>query len=262
MEAGRSDVAVYLCGREAYMLSEGWDQRILDYMEDNPEVGLAGTLGYSPAYFTGADYIGKLEPFSQNFGINNLRTRIPIAVSSMFKEEWWYYDVRCLNRSAVLARLCHITIPTWNTAITSKAAGGSSGNIPGLVSLYHKTRPELSSRMNESLIAVHPASPATAPVLDAVVKLKTNFCNVCGTAAPFSAGLVCANCNSTGFDRSLYRFLAESNLTFRKLKGLLVSETSSSRSALEGNVPGNTQGYADFVPRRANRETMLQIAST
>jgi SAM-dependent methyltransferase len=57
-----------------------------------------------------------------------------------------------------------------------------------------------------------------------VVELKTNFCNVCGSAVTFPAELVCPNCKSTSFERSLYRFLAESNFTYRKLKTLLIGD--------------------------------------
>jgi glycosyltransferase involved in cell wall biosynthesis/SAM-dependent methyltransferase len=259
VEAGRAAVAVYLCGREAYILSEGWDQRILDYMEDNPEVGLAGTLGYSPSYFTGAEYLEKLEPFPKfrnpQFAENHpdrlfqhVQGGIMVLRRSMFESIGGFSE----------------TVPHNHTDVEYsyyvESCGWKLGHIPGVVSLYHKTRPELSARISETLFVAHPASPTLAPLLDAVVDLKTNFCNVCGTAAPFDSGLVCGNCSSTGFDRSLYRFLAESNLTYRKLRGLLVGSATALVSTWKTMFQGMVLSYADFVSQ-SEQEKGLKYAS-
>ena len=253
VEAGKSPVAVYLCSREACILSEGWDQRILDYMEDNPEVGLAGTLGYSPTYFTGANYIEKLEPFPKfrnpQFAQNNpdrlfqhVQGGMMVIRRSMFESIGGFSDAVPHNHTDV------------EYSYYVESCGWKLGHIPDLVSLYNKTRPELSARVTEMLYAAHPVSPATAPLLDAVAELKTNFCNVCGTGAPFAPGFVCTTCNSTGFDRSLYRFLAESNLTYRRLKALLVGEAAALVSSWKTMFQGVTLSYSDFISQSEQKK--------
>ena len=109
LEAGNSPFAVYLCSREGYVLSEGWDQSLLNYMEDHPAVGLAGTLCYSPAYLTGADYIAKLEPFSR-FRSPGFAEQNPDRLFGMSKVGCLSSGVPCMRSSVGLVKPSPITI--------------------------------------------------------------------------------------------------------------------------------------------------------
>src|SRR5690606_1719864 len=53
---GDSDYAVYVCGKEGFVLGYGWEKPLIEYMDDHPDVGQAGTLCYSPSYLTGGRY--------------------------------------------------------------------------------------------------------------------------------------------------------------------------------------------------------------
>jgi glycosyltransferase involved in cell wall biosynthesis len=250
IEAGTSPFIFYMCSREGYVLSEGWDKRILDYMEDHPEVGLAGTLGYSPSYLTGADYIEKLEPFPRfrnpDFAAKN-RGRIFKHVQggmfairrSMFESIGGFSEAVPHNHTDV------------EYSYYAESCGWQLGQIPDMVALYNKTRPELTARLTESVFAAHPGSPELTPLFESVTKLRSNFCNVCASAVSFvksAAGdATCPTCASTPFERSLYRFLAESTLTYRQLVALFVAQSECLISTWKKMFSGRTLRYRDIL---------------
>ncbi len=247
VEAGQAPIAVYLCSREGYVIAEGWDQAILDYMDDHPAVGLAGTLGYSPSYFTGADYLEQLEPFpafrNPEFAAKNRARHFRHVQGGMFA-----------LRRAMFESIGGFSdaVPHNHTDVEYsyyvESCGWQLGQIPDFVIVYQKSRPLLTSRLDESVYAVHPGSFALAPLLDQVVRLKTNFCNVCADSVTFPApAAVCPVCGSTSFHRSLYRYLAESNLTFRQLVALHVGESEWLLPDWKKMFRGRTVDYAGLI---------------
>ena len=226
IEAGRAPIAVYLCSREGYVIAEGWDQAILDYMDDHPAVGLAGTLGYSPSYFTGADYIEQLEPFPRfrnpEFAAKNCERRFRHVQGGMFAIRRTMYESIGGFSDAVPHNHTDVEYSYY-----VESCGWQIGRIPDLVVIYQKSRPLLTSRLDESVYAVHPGSLTLSPLFDAVVRLETNFCNACGNAVALAEDrkFICPICGATPFHRSLYRYLAESTLTYRQLVALHVGES-------------------------------------
>jgi glycosyltransferase involved in cell wall biosynthesis len=250
IEAGTSPFIFYLCSREGYVLSEGWDQRVLDYMEDHPEVGLAGTLGYSPSYLTGADYIKNLEPFPRfrnpDFAAKN-RERIFKHVQggmfairrSMFESIGGFSETVSHNHTDV------------EYSYYVESCGWQLGAIPDMVALYNKTRPDLTARLTESVFAVHPGAPGLGPLFESVTNLRGNFCNVCGSAVFFlksaASDATCPTCSSTPFERSLYRFIAESILTYRQLVALFVAESDCLTQIWKKMFSGRALRYQELV---------------
>ena len=226
LDAGTAPFAVYLCSREGYILSDGWDQAILNYMEDHPAVGLAGTLGYSPSYLTGADYIAQLEPFPR-FRRPEFAAKNP---DRLFRHvQGGLFVVRRAMYEAIGG--FSETVPHNHTDVEYsyyvESCGWELGQIQEILALYNKTRPDLTARLTESVSAVHPGSPMLSPLLDSVVGLESNFCNVCGSLVSFKNEIsdrVCPVCAATSFHRSIYRFLAESTLTYRRLLSLFAGE--------------------------------------
>ena len=109
-----------------------------------------------------------------------------------------------------------------------ESCGWELGHIPEVLSLYNKTRPDLTARLTESVGAVHPGSPTLTPLLESVVRVENNLCNVCGSVVLFemngTSDHICPVCAANSFHRSLYRFLAESTLTYRRLLSLFAGE--------------------------------------
>jgi glycosyltransferase involved in cell wall biosynthesis len=249
-EAGISPIIFYLCSREGYVLSEGWDQRIIDYMEDHPEVGLAGTLGYSPSYLTGADYMEKLEPFPRfrnlDFAAKNRERIFKHVQGGMFAiRRSMFESIGGFSE----------TVPHNHTDVEYsyfvESCGWQLGQIPDMVALYNKTRPELTARLTESVFAAHPGSSELAPLFESVAELRSNFCNVCGSAVSFlkstGSDATCPNCSSTPFERSLYRFIAESILTYRQRVALFVAESDCITPVWQRMFSGRILRYQDLI---------------
>jgi len=248
IEAGRAPIAAYLCSREGYVIAEGWDQAILDYMDDQPAVGLAGTLGYSPSYFTGADYIEQLEPFQRfrnpEFATKNRERSFRHVQGGMFAIRRTMFESIGGFSEAVPHNHTDVEYSYY-----VESCGWQLGQIPGLIVIYQKSRPLLTSRLDESVYAVHPGSFALAPVLDSVVRLETNFCNACDNAVSFAedSKLACPVCGSTPFHRSLYRYLAESTLTYRQLVALNIGEADWLLPDWKKMFRGRSIDYAGLV---------------
>lgn len=74
------------------------------------------------------------------------------------------------------------------------------------------------------MLAIHPPTMDDLPTLDAIVGGENSFCNICQHLQPrLDAWLDdyrCSGCGASAADRSLYRFLAESTLTYRRLPAI------------------------------------------
>ena len=56
LEQGKSDCAIYICGKEGISFANGWEMSFIRALDMQPDVGLVGTIGYSPTYLTGEQY--------------------------------------------------------------------------------------------------------------------------------------------------------------------------------------------------------------
>src|SRR5690606_2827271 len=104
-----------------------------------------------------------------------------------------------------------------------ESRGWKLGSPRGLLALFNKTRPGLFSRFDESIGATHPPVLRDLDVIDKIASMQTKYCNLCNWSGPEFAGedgRDCPACGSSPADRSLYRFLAESMLTYRRLPAL------------------------------------------
>jgi len=228
LEAGSAPVAVYLCSREGYILKEGWDQAILDFMDRNPEVGLAGTLAYSPTYLTGADYIDKLETFPcfRNRGFaETRRSRIFRHVQGgMLAIRRAMYDIIGGFNGATPHNHTDVEYSYY-----AESCGWKLGEIPNFAILYNKTRPPLTARITEDTMVAHPGTLETAELLDDVANGRTHLCNVCGTPGVdwnASPKTVCPVCRSRPFHRTLLRYISGTTCTYRKLPCLFVGRSA------------------------------------
>jgi hypothetical protein len=141
-----------------------------------------------------------------------------------------------------------------------ESCGWQLGEIPEVLALYSKTRPDLTARLTESVGAVHPGSPALSPVLDAVAGLRSNFCNVCGSLVAFTENetldSVCPECASTSFHRSLYRFLADSSLTYRRLQSLFAGQFNCLHLKWKEMFGGRATEYSQLLSEMSQHQRL------
>ena len=226
LEAGSAPVAVYLCSREGYILKEGWDQAILDFMDENPEVGLAGTLAYSPAYLTGKDYIGNLESFPcfrnrefaeahRNRTFQHVQGGLIAIRRSMYEVIGGFSEATPHNHTDV------------EYSYYVESCGWKLGGIPDFAIVFNKTRPSLFTRIAENTMVAHPGTLETAATLDDVANCRTQFCSICGTPGVdwnASSEAACPACHSKPFHRTLLRYIAGTVFTYRGLRCLFVGQ--------------------------------------
>jgi glycosyltransferase involved in cell wall biosynthesis/GT2 family glycosyltransferase len=228
---GSSEYIIYLCGKEGFIMNHGWDQLMINYMDEHPDVGLAGHLGYSPSYFDGRGYQIGQPQFSdyrnQHFAAENPERPFTHVQGGLF----------------ILRRKTFEEIGGFSEKIPHNATdveysyyvescGWKLGDIPGIVSLYHKTLPNLHSKFDEHTLAAHPLTLETKQHFERITTGKVKKCNVCGWLGSEFEGRgsneqTCPACRSSQRDRSLYRYLAGSSLTYRRLTCLDLNPSKS-----------------------------------
>ena len=62
----------------------------------------------------------------------------------------------------------------------AESCGWKLAEVPGILSLYRKTRPGLMERIDERVLAAHPPTLADLPALDAIAAGHARHCNLCG----------------------------------------------------------------------------------
>ena len=220
MQQGTSDCAIYVCGKEGFVLDHGWDTSLVHYMDTHPQVGMAGTLGYSPDYRVGAQYPVAIPEFPRfrnpQFATENAQREFAHVQGGFFAIRRSMYDAIGGFSDAVPHNYTDVEYSHY-----AESRGWALGNAPRLLSLYHKTRPGLLARLDETIAASHPPRLTDLRLLDRIADRSVVLCNLCGWHGDAFAMEhevpACPQCGSVPADRTLYRFLAESALTFRRL---------------------------------------------
>lgn len=225
MDAGTSDIAIYVCGREGFALRPGWEIPFVHHMAENARSGLAGTLCHAPRYLTGRQYPEALAEFPR-FRNPGFARRNPDRVFRHVQGGLFAIRRAMYDRIGGFS----LDVPHDFTDIEysyyAESRGWQLGEVGGVMSLYNKTRPALAHRIDETVKAAHPPQLADLPRLDAVAGRRASACNVCGwSGASFRHaphGPLCPSCGSTGQDRSAFHWLASSHYPYRRLPALAV----------------------------------------
>lgn len=220
-----SEIAVYVCGKEGFIFRKGWEQPILDAMEDRPEVGLAGTLCYSPTYLRAADYPAGVRLFDKFRGREFLEANPDRYMSHV------QGGLFALRRSMVeeiggFSDQVPHDYTDVEYSLYAESRGWQLGELDRLIALYVKTRPGLWDRVTEHNWAMHPPRLEDLPVLDRIVSGEVYHCPVCKVQAPRRSPSevfeLCSVCGSDPIARQLFSFLAGSRLPYRRLPALAI----------------------------------------
>jgi glycosyltransferase involved in cell wall biosynthesis len=221
--AGRSEYAVYVCGKEGFLLDFGWDRRLVDYMDANPRVGLAGTLCHAPSYLLGRQYPAGVAEFPRfrnpEFATGNPDRPFAHVQGGFFVMRRAMFDAIGGFSEAVPHNYTDVEYSFY-----VESRGWQLGQAPGMLALYNKTRPGIFTRVDEGVAAIHPPTLGDLPRLDRIARRLTLACNACewqGLAFADDAD-TCPGCGSRPATRSLLRYLAESMLTYRRLPALAI----------------------------------------
>jgi glycosyltransferase involved in cell wall biosynthesis len=248
IDHGSSECIVYLCGKEGFILQQGWERSIIDYMDAHPEVGLAGTLGHSPSYLRGADYGQGIELFgsfrNRDFAAAHPQREFRHVQGGLFAVRRRMYEEIGGFSEEVPHQYTDVEYSYY-----VESCGWQLGEIPEILALYNKTRPPLASRFTERVLAVHPPRLQDLPQLDGAVEGRLALCNVCQSflAEGFDGNACCPKCGATRAARTLMRALAESTLTYRRLKALVVEPPPGIGPFLAQQFQGRQVGYSELV---------------
>ncbi|TCP58410.1 glycosyltransferase involved in cell wall biosynthesis [Rhodovulum bhavnagarense] len=222
---GRSDYAIYVCGKEGMVTRHGWEKNVLTYMNANPRVGLAGTQCYAPSYLYGRDY-PKAQPLFDKF--RNPSFALTQAARVFTHVQGGFF----VMRRAMVDEIGGFSteVPHASTDVEYsyyvESRGWELGEVPGLMSLFNKTRPGLFHRIDEHMGALHPPRLENLPALDAIAQREVVHCNACGQQSDLFHDLDgdarCPRCGADRRARSIHRALAESTLLYRRLPALSV----------------------------------------
>ncbi|MDP9141523.1 MAG: glycosyltransferase, partial [Pseudomonadota bacterium] len=219
---GLAPYVIYLCGKEGFVLAEGWETELVSYMDQHPQVGVGGTLCYSPSYMTGADYpsIREFPRFREpEFAATNTSRMFHHVQGGLF-----IMRRRMLDEIGGFSDAVPHAYTDVEFSYYVEAKGWQLGQIPGMLALYNKTRPDLWSRVDESVRVIHPPRLIDLPLLDRIAGGTVRFCSVCEWSGEQFAGTeaACPQCLSLPEHRSLYRYLADGTSTYRKLQALMI----------------------------------------
>ena len=121
----------------------------------------------------------------------------------------------------------------------------------------------MTAHLTERVEVLHPGSLEIGPLLDAVSSRETEFCNVCAHPVTFERAegdLVCPRCHATPFHRSLYRYLAESILPYRRLPALYLASPSGLSPIWGRMFQGQSLTYEE-AQAQLDRSTKMDLAT-
>ena len=254
MAEGSSDVVIYVCGKEGFALAPGWELPFVHALAEDPTVGLAGTLCHAPSYLTGKDYPSGVRLFDRfrnpAFAAENPDRPFEHVQGGLFAIRRAMVDAIGGYSDAVPHDYTDVEFSYY-----AESEGWRLAEVPGILSLYRKTRPGLMERIDERVLAAHPPTLADLPALDAIAGGRARHCNLCGWTGPaflaegpghgeYAAGgrgtvardtpyatgsgpaaparARCPGCGSSPADRAVYAVLAASPWLNRRLPGLVV----------------------------------------
>ncbi|MFM9859514.1 glycosyltransferase [Pseudoxanthobacter sp. M-2] len=183
MAEGSSDVVIYVCGKEGFALAPGWELPFVHALAEDPSVGLAGTLCHAPSYLTGKDYPTGVRLFDQfrnpAFAAENPDRPFEHVQGGLFAIRRAMVEAIGGYSDAVAHDYTDVEFSYY-----AESCGWRLAEVPGILSLYRKTRPGLMERIDERILAAHPPTLADLPALDAIAQGHARHCNLCGWTGP------------------------------------------------------------------------------
>lgn len=231
MRLGRSKYAIYLCSKEGFIKTYGWERSLLHFIQQSDEVVLAGYKSYLPKYVRGSDLTN--HPDFSKFRNQEFARENP---SRIFKHIQG--GVFILDREKFLQEGgFNDNIPQANMDVELsyylESKGYKLASIPSVVSITTKTRPVIRSLIDENTVVAHPLT------IDNVNQELDGFgadgmfrCNICGwMGGRFDevdgSDSICPDCQSTGFGRAVFRLLASDHHAHRGMKLVALCSDSS-----------------------------------
>ena len=262
---GDSKYVVYICSKEGFIARHGWERVLIDYMDDKPDIEMAGHLCHLPRSVYGRE-LPKLDYFQR---FRNQEFAFEHSAKAFTHVQGGAY---------ILRRSAFDRVGGFNDEIPQngmdvefsyylESEGNRIGKIPELVSLSNKTLPRLTAQLTERTVLAHPLDcNSVTSDLDVLARtpriLRCNLCGWSGSSFVSSrqaenghafADNCCPECGSSGLDRLVYAALASDHRAHRGLNcaGLVVGEQLMRRLGTRmfrlSKVSGNRAAFVQWL---------------
>jgi glycosyltransferase involved in cell wall biosynthesis len=267
MAEGNGDYIIYVCGKEGVSFANGWEMPFVHAFEENPKAGLVGSIGYSPTYLTGSAYPKGIRLFSkfrnQAFAVDNPDRKFGHIQGGLFG-----IRRKMVDEIGGFSNEVPHDYTDVEYSFYAESSGWELAEAPEVLALFNKSRPTLSQRFHENLLVAHPVMPDEVGTFDTTVRRKTHHCNICnwyGTSFN-SASRSCPSCEAIPQDRSVYRWLSDGTLMYRRLPAVGVGLTGQLQRIWTEQFQGPQMSFDELIKKLAqdgrlpNRAAGLQMS--
>jgi len=239
LELSQSEFAIYICSKEGFIKKHGWERTLLEHMRNSPDDVIAGHSSQMPKYIYGKEYEG--HPNFENFRNPEFAKKNPNRV---FKHvQGGVYIIRrefVKEHGGFNPKTPHGGMDI-EMSYYIESLGYQLGEIPEVASLTTKTRPTLTAITNERTVIAHPLTvESVTNDLDSLVKQAGHRCNICGwQGQSFIIETIekqsihkCPECHSTGFARSVMKYMANNHHIYRNEVCVVLSDDKALQAML------------------------------
>jgi len=239
LELSEGEFSIYICSKEGFIKSHGWERTLIEQMSSNPKNVLGGHLSQTPNYIYGHEYLKRTD-FS-HFRNNEFAKKNPNRVFKHIQGGLYVIRNDFVKKyggfnPAMIQGAMDIELSYYIESL-----GYGLLEIPEVESLTTKTLPNLPTILNEHTVAAHPLTiTSVSNELDSLTKTNGNRCNICNwkgesflpEESNTDPSLRCPKCNSIGFGRSIVKILANNHHIYRKEKCYVLSHDFSLKRKL------------------------------
>jgi hypothetical protein len=246
MAQGNSEYIIYVCGKEGMCFANGWEMSFIRAF-NAADIGLVGSLGYSPSYLTGEQYpkgIRLFEKFrNRDFATSNQKRIFCHVQGGLFAVRR-----RMVDEIGGFSDDVPHDYTDVEYSFYAESRGWQLAEADNVLALFNKTRPSLSQRFREDIAVAHPVLPEQVKTFRALVKGNLCHCNICDWfGESFTAeGLGCPQCGCSPQDRTLFRWLSDSTYLYRRLPALSVGLNRRMQEVWEEQFQGPKLTFGAF----------------
>ena len=227
---------IYISSDAGFVLRHGWESEAIDFMNQNPNVGLAGDLSYSPNFFNGETY-KNLHSFKKFRNQDFIKGKNYIPIRHVQGGGY------ILRKKAYLDGGFNKKLPQehgdveYSYYLNSK--GWELGKLPRWISLTKKTIPGVFASYDENTNFIHPINNKN---LIKIEKNAINHCNIC--EGEINTNNICESCGSNRSERTIYRILIKTDKLYRSVKCTLILNQNTIYKQLGGMFDIINENYS------------------
>ena len=241
---GKGEYVIYLCSNEAYISMRGWERNLLNYMANNPNAAMGGTLVCSPKWITGNDYIK--QSWFHNFRNKDFARQNPNRCFRHVQGGAFILRRTFFDKHGGF-KLAHNYMDI-EYSYYAESLGYDLLEIPSIISLTKATRPLAQTYFNENIALMHPLqSIFERELLKKLTLDKSFYCNISAsiefTNQKNSFDGMVHKSGSSPFSRAIYHFLGLSSYTYQGLKLLAICPDMLLREIISKNKMFDIQYY-------------------